>query len=664
MGQNQDKIEEGEELPSKKLVGTGEKGNQTGDVMEGGSSCDEEAANTEGKCGEPGVLDFGPGQKPTTPTTEKPINLWVSPSTLKEVRQGGAVGTEGGGIGEGVSTASLVSQNTYKNQKKRLKSEDSARTSNHFDQIEKKAGEEIQSSNLGMEYQTEGTVQDEEEDFPEVSHGLTVTSVDANTKVGSDVMRIRRAGAKLVVDDNFTPKGRMESLPSAHRGQSDTMMAEAREDEDLKKFAGTVCHFRDRKELPPTKPQHPLKNTVQNQPLLDMSEAIHCNPPKEKTEGTTKWKTLMFDEGSNLAEEINYSFKKATADGQQSGSLSSYQNMDAVHTYQTVSSFSLPSPERTEEPSSILEKLLRRNKTEATSSLSKIKEITTDYNRAIDSDVGSDHDAAGMSTGVTYHLQDKSVKANHATEDQQNQLDVKQIHTAAHKTYDGVYCQPGVTGNISKSSELCHHNSDIPKQDANVADPLVKEEVEIMPNNSAGNNVSPKSHEKTACNVVHEIDEEPTTSVKRQVFLKKSKSLETQSVKIMSSESTATSTADACSGLVMTEVIHQVSTDRKSGEKILHGPQKAKDDSVVLRDKPQSASRPRPVSELIKESIQIHEKLQQQERTKTPEVKNDEHGQSVIVAQMKAAFDSAQKSPDKAVERKPSMRKGKSMKTE
>lgn len=83
------------------------------------------------------------------------------------------------------------------------------------------------------------------------------------------------------------------------------------------------------------------------------------------------------------------------------------------------------------------------------------------------------------------------------------------------------------------------------------------------------------------------------------------------------------------------------------------------DGSIQMRDKSQDRPKSRPVSELIKETIQLHEKLQHPERPKPAEIKPDEQGQSVKVAQMKAAFDSAQKSPDKSVERKPSVRKGK-----
>ncbi|KAG5840370.1 hypothetical protein ANANG_G00188080 [Anguilla anguilla] len=82
--------------------------------------------------------------------------------------------------------------------------------------------------------------------------------------------------------------------------------------------------------------------------------------------------------------------------------------------------------------------------------------------------------------------------------------------------------------------------------------------------------------------------------------------------------------------------------------------------SALGRETLQEATRTRPVSELIKETIQMHENIKQQDRAKRPEAKPDgalEQGQSVKVAQMKKAFDVPKKSPEKAPERKPSVKK-------
>ncbi|XP_073696192.1 uncharacterized protein [Garra rufa] len=73
---------------------------------------------------------------------------------------------------------------------------------------------------------------------------------------------------------------------------------------------------------------------------------------------------------------------------------------------------------------------------------------------------------------------------------------------------------------------------------------------------------------------------------------------------------------------------------------------------------PQGAQK-RHVSDMIKETIELQKKMK--EWTKPAEAKVDltlDPTQCVKVSQMKAAFDAPKKSPDKALERKPSVRKG------
>ncbi|XP_041757085.1 uncharacterized protein LOC121584908 isoform X1 [Coregonus clupeaformis] len=85
-----------------------------------------------------------------------------------------------------------------------------------------------------------------------------------------------------------------------------------------------------------------------------------------------------------------------------------------------------------------------------------------------------------------------------------------------------------------------------------------------------------------------------------------------------------------------------------------------KDETASESDKHQDTLKSRPVSELIKENILLQEKLKHPDLTKPLEAKPDwvsEQAQSVKVAQMLAAFDFPKKSPEKALERKPSVRK-------
>ncbi|KAK3514492.1 hypothetical protein QTP70_018673, partial [Hemibagrus guttatus] len=79
---------------------------------------------------------------------------------------------------------------------------------------------------------------------------------------------------------------------------------------------------------------------------------------------------------------------------------------------------------------------------------------------------------------------------------------------------------------------------------------------------------------------------------------------------------------------------------------------------VPAREKAGNMPKGKPVSDLIKETVQLHEK--KKEWTKPAEVKADvvlDSAQSVKVAQIKAAFDSPKKSLDKGLERKRSVKK-------
>ncbi|KAK7934116.1 hypothetical protein WMY93_005012 [Mugilogobius chulae] len=541
MGQNQDKIEDGEQIPGEELVRKGtefrEGGHYTFDFMEGSSSDEEEAAISKEKLRETEAHLNGPGQKPTTPNS---INLWESPSTFEEVRAGGARAERGG------RRVLHVPENNQ-NQKSCMSSEN-FRTSTTLEQIKKTREGQPTATNTVMEQQTEGRERNEE-DFPEagLSRNISVITVDGESEEDTTVMKMKRRGPSAATG---------EVSLSDHPIQMNILEAEATEDNHIKNSEATVRHFRGRKEPAPAKLQHPLKNRAQKGPLSDMSYTIHSNHPKEVTASTTKAKAVLFDEGNNLSEEINYSFKRNIGNAM-------------VSTKQTESLCL----DETEDPSCILEKLLKRNKTEATPSLSKIKEVTTDDHQATDN---MDYFSAA------HNSFNKPSKANNASTPTEQHVKLNQAHTGDYNEHVGVT--------------------------QNAPDSLKSHQIDF----------TTKLNTKTLPNVTDDVIE--------------SSSLSTAGASVTAKEVSPVkrATVQPCQF------------------------QKAKDDSVIRRDKPQSALRPRPVSELIKESIQIHEKLVQQERSNPVELKASEHGQSVKVAQMKAAFDSAQKSPEKAIERKPS----------
>ncbi|KAM9548055.1 coronin-1C-A isoform 3-T4 [Salvelinus alpinus] len=109
-----------------------------------------------------------------------------------------------------------------------------------------------------------------------------------------------------------------------------------------------------------------------------------------------------------------------------------------------------------------------------------------------------------------------------------------------------------------------------------------------------------------------------------------------------------------------TEPVSQQVTERTTAVHYDEKSTQDNDETASECDKHQDTPKSRPVSELIKENILLQEKLKHPDLTKPLAAKPDwvsEQAQSVKVAQMLAAFDFPKKSPEKALERKPSVRK-------
>ncbi|XP_032371785.1 uncharacterized protein si:ch211-108c6.2 [Etheostoma spectabile] len=742
MGQNQDKLGEGEQAIGEGLKemrpspDSGGACSHTCDVMEGGSSCEEEAGNTRGNSGKPDTqdLDGSPSQEPTSPSSEKNINLWVSPFVAKEVRQGGAAEKEGGGGGG--RTAPLVPQETDKNQESSAKIEERAGAHKLFNQIkreEKNTKEETHtSSKIKMDYQDKGSVQYEKIQDQIFSAGVVneksgtaVNAEDANslenTIEDSVMVKMSRCGAHAGG----------ELLLSVQQDQHDTIMAEV---EDIKLCEGTVGCLIETKEPPTAQLQHPLKNSLQKESLLGMSDTIHCRPPKERAENDTK------EEICEVLNDYSSLKPKVTDTADQRESVRPYLPMETTETTtnQKVDSCSTCNPAF--EPSSILEKLLERNRKETSPVLSKIEEVDTNDKNTMDIVAKGTLDSAAtelstnqidqsdVNTPSACDMNRLNKKENHATKGHHVRgADVKQAAAVDSMTSDSF--QPEVIGNTMCESSLtksqCSKAFCLNAEDINSTDSSVNEDMEIKPNMTPFKNLfkdnlqSAASHERTSCKVSGVITEEsaslsvfdvkssPTKS-DRQIadscFLLTDEKTEASTIRpplqIMSdseckadpqlsgsacfdaqsirrkkvknsTEDTAAPTVNAGSvlvaaGTVIPEERHQIirqdlnmslNIENMMPDQPDEQLGKEGNDSVSLRDKSQSNPKSRPVSELIKETIQLHEKLQHQDRTKPAEIKSDEQGQSVKVAQMKAAFDSAQKSPDKAIERKPSVRR-------
>ncbi|KAM8885092.1 uncharacterized protein AB9W97_012867 [Spinachia spinachia] len=759
MGQNQDRLDGGdhvldegsEEIRPSPVSGAA--GGHTGDVMEEGSSGEEEmeekeekeAGHTRENSGEPEAPDLVdcPGREPTTPSSEKHSHLWVSPLAAREVRQGGAPGKKGGGEGggEGGRTSPLVPQKTDKNQNSQVKIEESAGAHELFNRIkasEKKTKVEQDASlKIKMEHQDEGSAHCE--DIPEGSSSAgvsddklypTVTSEDGSSlenKCADDSVIVAKMSKRGLHAGS-------DLLLSVQQDQHGTVVAEV---QDIKPCTGTLGQFSERKELLTAQPQHPLKNSLQRDSPLDLSDAIHRRPPKERTEIETKEETCGVKPVWN-----DYSSKspQAADTDDQSESMRPYLPTDTSEATKSPEMDPCSESNSTSEPSSILEKLLRKNRKETTPALLVIKEVDTNDNATMDVTAKRLLDCAAtelcnariVQSGVMTPLSvcgiegvnEKRRKETSATEDHHTKyVDMEPTAATDSMTCDSLQHRVSLTTTGESSLTKSYSSTaDCQSAEQNISstDASGNEEKEEKLNTGPFKTPSSDNLQSAVCgrmswevsgviaeNSVADVKSPPTKSggaigdschlhagekkgtiaarpplqikcdgepkMDQQLFV--STCSDAQFVRRKKVEDSTVSSAvpaeDAGSvlveaGTVISEENHRVikqdqsmrlNTENTMPEQADEPLGKEGDTDVSLRNKSQGSPKSRPVSELIKETIQLHEKLQHQDWPKTAEAKTDEQSQSVKVAQMKAAFDSVQKSPDKLVERKPSVRR-------
>lgn len=658
---------------------------QTQDKVEGDEQTLDEGSKESRPCHDSGVVDccevtevefeevvseesgdrdsLRQKQRPSTglsSSSERHKQLWESRFAASEVRQGGAAEEEGGGR--------TTSHGADKDHRSSSGTEKLERTQKLFNQIKtnpRKVEELLQApSEIKMENQAEDTVPRKEEN-----------SVDASLLDGSD----QESG---MLRSNGAQTG-SELLPVPALNEA--------EEQDITLNEGT-----ERKEQP-AQPPHPLKNNPKKESLLDISAAIQCRVSREKTESKTEEK--LKDVGKSVSNEkpdITDADDLREADGHR-------PHVDSAETNEVMPSDPASNTALLTEPSSILEKLLKRNKTEATPSLFKIKQVQdVSYVPEKDSrfSAPNQNDQSGNDKKVVRKTQVKKHRDSQTLEQE-----VKVTVPAQKLTSDSLCFQPAVNDAMSESSLTNPRSSR--GEGVKVADALVNVEVKrcLKPSQSSPLNNSPSavSHERSSCEVscrifkesaLHSESHAELPPAKRHGQIGGSSQIPTAEKSDIKSKLTGSFRADhksgsrqvlkegcddtaapagdagavlVADGTALTQGSHQVSGSMKQelnsentppsqSEK---NPRKESEGSVALRDKFEGSPKPRPVSELIKETIQLHEKLQHQERPKPAEVKCEEQGQSVKVAQMKAAFDSPLKSAEKALERKPSMRRGK-----
>lgn len=602
MGQNQDKLDGEEQVLSAVPEETSPDPNSAsaGDVMEGGSSREAAAGNSGENRGEPDAGD------PDGCSSQENTHLWVRPFAASEVRQGGAAGKAsrgGGGVGGWANESDR--RETEENPKCSPELEETARAYKLHNQTKKE-----RDSAEGEPHRSEAEMEErcsppDETQDQHLSDDHAFGSEDANALDGSGGDQASpgtsASGAQAI-------RGHSSSV---EQDESDSIMAGTAAG-DIKPSPGTVGRLSRRKDPPPGQSPHPLKNSEKKEPLSDMSDSIHSRPANGRTGGATK-------EGAPAQEaQSQFSPTRPNDPGTRRSEAAD----------EGASSASAASPTSNAEPSSILEKLLMRNKKQTI--LSVVREADMSETDGVDDAARGTVDTTAtelpraaadkstintlLSTWNKKRMDEEPGLGNAADKDRHIKgQDMGQPDTSlSPPVTENIKCENSLTNPKSARAQSSKDN-----QTASlVCDPKLPAKGDVQSGDSLPaekSNCPPAPPKKSE----HENDSDQTHAVKAGV---------TQHVGNESSQG--------------------------PGENVVKRNKKERDDS---QDLPKS----RPVSELIKETMQLHEKLLHQEWSKPAEVKGEEQGQSVKVAQMKAAFDLAQKSPDKSIERKPSVRRGK-----
>lgn len=630
MGQNQEKLDGGEEVPGAVPEETSPDSETSpdpdsgsaGDVMEGGSSCEVGAANSGENRGELDARD------PDGCSSQENTRLWVRPFAVSEVRQGGAAGMAGrGGAGgeggEGGWASETDLRETEKNPKCSPELEETARAYKLHNQI-RKVRESSEGGLHRSKAKMEGTercstreeIQDEHFSaaaHERCQHAFTSQDTEALANMDEDY-------ASLKTSSSGAPAGR-QVLSSVQQDESDAIMAGMAAG-DVKLSSGTVGRLSKRKDPPTAQSLHPLKNSEKKEPLSDMSDTIHSRPANGTT-GNTKEGTLACETNSNCSPT-----RPNTLDSRQA------EETDDKIDLNSSTSLSLNS-----EPSSILEKLLMRNQKQII--LSDISEA--DINETDSVDDGAQRTVDSAASQLACPATDKSAVNTLLSSWNKKKMDENQHEGKAADKDQDIKGQDVKEPDTSDSSPVLHFQTATENKCENsLTHPKSARDQSSKENESAST--------VTDLTLPANGDEHRVTAEKSnwKVVLRK------KSEKENNSDRTGTVKTDVMQNTNVTQQMGNLGSDRPSENLV-----KRNEDITSGRDDSQDLPKSRPVSALIKETVQLHEKLLHQEWSKPADVKIDEQGQSVKVAQMKAAFDLVQRSPDKSLERKPSVRKGK-----
>lgn len=625
MGQNQDKLDEGEQVLGAVPEETSPDPDpcSAGDVMEGGSSSEAEAGDNRENRGEPDAPDLDGC------SSQENTRLWVRPFAASEVRQGGAAGMAGRGGGEGGEGgwANQTDQSeTGENPKSSPMLEETARLHKLQHRI-KKERESAEGELHRPKAKMEGTErsfpheQQQEEHLSAAAHERcdhAFTSEDANALVDCD-----GECASLKRSTSGAQAGREFLSSYAQQEESDAIVAGMAAG-DMKLSAGTVGRLSERKDPPTARSLHPLKNSEEKEPLSDMSDTIHSRPANGRTENDTKEGTLACEAKSDCSPTRPKTLETEAIPS------------EPIHPH------SATSPTANAEPSSILEKLLMRNKKQKI--LSDIREA--DINESDSVDDAAQRVVETAATELPHAATDKSALDTLLLPCSKEKMDEKPHERNA--TDNGLHIQgqeqPDISASSSEPFQTVTENN---KCDNPLINPKSARAQSSKDNRSASSVSDPKLSAKSDEESVDSHSSQPGEKSKCRPILQK------DSDKTNSDQS----------GTEKTGVTQESHVGQHIANTRTDGPSeilvKKNEDNTSEQGDSRDLSKPRPVSELIKDTVQLHEKLLHQEWSKPAEVKADEQGQSVKVAQMKAAFDLVQKSPDRSLVRKPSVRKGK-----
>lgn len=621
MGQNQDKLDEGEQVLDAVQEETcpDPDSGSADDVMEGGSSSKAVDGNSR-ESREPDAPDLDGC------SSQENTRLWVRPFAGSEVRQGGAAGTagrRGGDGGEGGWANKTDLPETDENLRSSPMLEETARARKLHIQI-KNEGEsaegELRRSKARMEGTEKCSPHEEGEHLSAAAHERcdhAFTSRDANALPNSDGEHV-----PLKTSPSGAQAGR-QFLSSIQQDESDAITAglTAR---DIKLSAGTVGRLSERKDPPTAQSPYPLKNSEKKEPLSNMSDAIHSRPANGRTENDTKEGTLACEAESSCSPT-----GPKTSDARQSEAT----------TNKKINSHSAASPTANAEPSSILEKLLMRNKKQKI--LSDIREAEANETDSVDD--AAQRIVHPAATELAHSTDKSALNTLLSTCSIKRADDKPHEGNAADKDQGQGVKQPGTCDSSPEHFQSVAENMDCKSSLRN-------------PKSASGQSSK---------------DNESTSSVSDGRLPAKSDEQSVDSCSLLPSEK-----SNCKPGLQNNSGSKRNSDQSDKGKKDKEslvtqrigdtgsrGPSeilvRKNEDNTSVLDESQDLPKSRPVSELIKETVQLHEKLRHQEWSKPAEVKADEQGQFVKVAQMKAAFDLVQKSPDRSIERKPSVRKGK-----